>query len=95
MRRQEDGLARPHHGRYHLPELLGPGRVEPDGRLVHEEHLGVGEQSPGDVQALPHAAGVLLHGALAGLGQTYQLDYLGDALAGHVAPEVVQRREVF
>ena len=42
--------------RAYTPEdLLLPGRVEPQRRLVEEQYLGLVDQSTGDSQTLPHA----------------------------------------
>ncbi len=44
-----------------LPDLAARGRVEPGGRLVEEQHLGVADQRAGERQALLLAAGELAH----------------------------------
>ena len=44
-----------------------PGRVEPVGGLVEDQHLGVPEQCGGDAEPLAHPEGVVAHPAL-GLG---------------------------
>ena len=52
----------------HLAELEDAGGVEPVGRLVEDQQLGVGEQAAGDSEPLAHALRVardLLVGALA------------------------------
>ena len=60
VRGEQDRLARlpqPGNGLAQLPCADG---VEPDRRLVEEDHLGVVEQPAGDVQPLAHAARVRL-----------------------------------
>ena len=102
MRRQQHRLA----GRLEVAdrgaELAGADRVDPDRRLVEEEHRGVVEQAAGDVEALPHAAGVPLDALFLTALQPDHLEQLVDprplALRvdavelGEVA-QVVERRE--
>ncbi|OLT12899.1 hypothetical protein BJF78_23060 [Pseudonocardia sp. CNS-139] len=40
-----------------LPQLVAPSRVEPDGRLVEEHHLGPPDEARGQVQPPAHAPG--------------------------------------
>jgi len=49
----------------------------------------VGEQSPPDVEALPHAPRILLHRPFGGLGQVDHLDYLLHLFTGDVPAEMV------
>ena len=58
--------ARSRHGR---AQLAGADRVDADGRLVEEQHLGLVQQAAGDVQPLPHAARVALDPLLLAAGR--------------------------
>ena len=83
-------------------ELAGAHGVDADRRLVQEDDGRIVEQPAGDVQALPHPAGVALDALLLAPLQADELEQLVDpgALAlrlhavelGEVA-EVVDRRE--
>ena len=59
-----------------------PGRVEPVHRLVEDQERRVGEQAPGDAEALPHAERVRLHAVVRALGQPHALERVGDAPVG-------------
>ena len=55
-------------------QLAGPDRVDADGGLVEEEHVGVVQQAAGDVEPLPHAARVALDPLALATGQADQLE---------------------
>ena len=61
----------------HLPEGRHAGRVEPVRRLVEDQELGIGEQAPGDAEALSHPHRVSLDLAVCVRGEP-------DALEGAV-----------
>src|SRR6266550_4574694 len=55
--RQEDGrAARAAHLGKMLPERAAAGHVEPRGRLVQEEHLGIVQEAPHDLELSAHSA---------------------------------------
>ena len=56
---QQDGhrRSRPQPGD-EIEQLVADARIEPDGRLVEEEHLRLGEERPGDLQPPALAAAV-------------------------------------
>src|SRR6266705_5451533 len=59
VRRQENRRAALRHVAKHRPHGPPTEGIEPDGRLVEEEHLGVGDHRHRDDHALPQAAGEL------------------------------------
>jgi hypothetical protein len=78
-------------------ELAGADRVDPDGRLVQEQHLGLVQQAAGDVQPLPHPPRVALDALLLPAGQPRELQQLADArllLAGRHAVQLGEVAQV-
>ena len=59
-----------------LPHLLPAADVETGGGLVEDQHRGLGHQRPGQVEPAPHAAGVGLGRAAAGVGEVEPLQQL-------------------
>jgi len=57
-RQQDRDLARGAERRDQVQQLVTDARVEPDGRLVEEQHLGLRHQRPGDLQPSPLPAAV-------------------------------------
>ena len=62
-----DLLARPQPGD-HVEQLVADARVEPHGRLVQEQHLRLGHERPGDLEAPALAAAIAGHGPIDQLG---------------------------
>ena len=73
-----------------LPDGVARLRVEPDGRLVEEEHLGVVQQPAGDLQPALHAAGEGAHERMAPVGQPDDVEHVLDALLADAARDVVE-----
>ena len=69
----------------HVPELAPRARVEAGRRLVEEEHGRVGDEARGEVEPPPHAARVLLHEPVAGVGDAEALEQLAGAARGRRA----------
>ena len=65
-----------------LPDLVARPRVQPGGRLVQEQHLGVAEQAGGQVEPAAHAAGVGLDRPPGRVGQLEPLEHLAGPAAG-------------
>jgi hypothetical protein len=82
VRGQQDGAALAGEARQQVAHPPDPGRVEPVGRFVEDQHPGVPEQRGADAQSLAHAEGVVAHAAL-GLRrcQADELEHLVDAAA--------------
>ena len=64
--------------------LLGRGRVERGGGFVEHQDPGMGGEHGADGDPLLLAAGDLVQGAVAELGETEQIERLLDPLAHHV-----------
>src|ERR1017187_6743698 len=62
-----------------FPNGVASNRVQPDGRLIEEEHSRSMQRGLGDFQAADHAAGVLAHQAAAVGRQAHELQCLPDA----------------
>ena len=63
----------------HLEQLVADARVEPDGRLVEEEHLRLGNERPRDLEPTPLAAAVGRDGPVEQLGEAERLGELRHA----------------
>ena len=87
----EDGGALPGEAEDELPEALALARIERRARLVEQQHLRLGEQADGDVDALTVAARQRAHliaGAITQAGQVeHPLDGLAQVLAALEARE--------
>jgi hypothetical protein len=62
-----------------FPNSVARNRVQPDGRLIEEEHPRPMQRGLGDFQASDHAAGVFAHKAAAVGSQAHELQCLPDA----------------
>src|ERR1035437_6444621 len=62
-----------------FPNRVARNRVQPDGRLIEEEHARAMQRGLGDFQTAAHAAGVFAHQAAAVGGQAHELQCLPDA----------------
>ena len=78
MRRQQDRLPRRRERGDRRAQLAGPDRIEPDRRLVEEEHLRVVQEAAGDVQPLLHAARVPLRPLVLAAFQPDEVEQLLD-----------------
>ncbi len=91
---QQDGLTLGLQVADHLAELARADRIQPDGRLVEEQHRGVMQQGAGDMEALFHSARVAFDALAAAILQPDQLEQVGDALFGEVGVDMVEAGEV-
>ena len=62
-----------------VEQLEADARIEADGRLVEEQHLGVRHQRPGDLEPAALATAVGPHRPVDELAETERVDDLGDA----------------
>ena len=79
-----------------VQDVAGHG-VEGAERLVHQEHLGLLGEGPGQGDALAHAAGQLVGLAVGEAGELHELEQLGGpgpALAAGHAPEPERQLDV-
>ena len=76
LRRQQQGGPVGDELAQHLPQLHPRARVEARGRLVEEQHRRRRDQAHREVEPSPHAAGVGLGGAVAGVGEREALEQL-------------------
>ena len=83
VRRQQDGAALVGVRPEQVAHPADAGRVEPVGRLVEDEHLGLADQCGRDAEPLAHAERVVAHPA-AGLvvGQADPVEHLLDPVLG-------------
>ena len=95
-----DPLGRPQHRRAARGEQrdeqadpLGTLGVEVVGRLVDEQHVGLGQQRAGDRQALLHAVRPAVHGPVGGVLEADGGEHGARPGHGLTAPEAVQPRE--
>src|SRR6266545_412694 len=101
--RQEDRRAALRHVAKHRPHGPPTEGIEPDRRLVEEEHLGVGDHRHRDDHALPESAGQLCVELVAVFPQAEVVHHLARPLSGvlagaasdqaHVVDVVVRREE--
>ena len=63
----------------HVEQLVADARVEPDGRLVEEQHLRLGDERAGDLEPPPLAAAVGPDRPVDELGEAERVGELGDA----------------
>ena len=63
-----------------LLDFRGADRVEPRGRLVEQDQLGVVDQRLGQPDAALHALGILAKLAMLGTGEADHVDQLADPL---------------
>ena len=66
-----------------VPHARPAHRVEPGGRLVEEQDVGVVHERGGEVEASLHAARVRADAPIEGVGEVDQLAELGDPLLHH------------
>ena len=64
-------------------------RVQADGRLIEEEHVGGVQHAPRNLQPASHATRVSHHHRVGAIGQLDHLEHLGDALLAHARRHVV------
>src|ERR1019366_6472202 len=73
-----------------FPDSVARNRVEPDGRLIEEQHARPVQRGLGDFQAPHHAAGVLVHQAPALGSQVHELQCLLYARLPLAARQIVE-----
>src|SRR6266536_6376488 len=66
----------------HVEQLVADAGVETDGRLVEEQHLGLGEERAGDLEAATLATAVAADGPIEQLGQPKRVGEFGGAGLG-------------
>ena len=71
------------HFDYILPYAVARLWVQPQRRLVKEQHPGAVQQPPGQLKAALHTAGIGLGKAVAPVPQFYHAQHLLDALLAH------------
>ena len=76
MRRQQDRLAARQQRLQPLPDQMARLRIEPGGRLVHEDQVGIVDQRPRQRQASLHAARQLADPRRPSGGQAGELQQL-------------------
>ena len=54
VRGEQDGSSLGDEAANHVPELVDAGWIEPIGRLVQNQELGVGKQAAGNAEPLAH-----------------------------------------
>ena len=93
LRGQQQRDAPPDERVEHVPQLGPRPRVETGGRLVEEQHLGIGHQRGGEVEAPSHAAGVTRHLTVGGIGEREVLEQLDGTRRRDLARQLVQLAE--
>ena len=73
---EQHGGAAGHQRPDDVPHLVAAAGVEAGGRLVEEQQVGGDDDAGGDVEPAPHAAGVVLHGAVGGVHEPERLEQL-------------------
>jgi hypothetical protein len=73
-----------------LPDVLALGRVQPGGRFVQVDHGRSADQTRGQVEPPPHAAGVGLGQPLPGVGQIELAEQMERPGPGVAATEIEQ-----
>ena len=74
-----------------FPNGIAALRVQADGGLIQEQHLGIVQQAAGDLQAAFHAPGEGFHQGLAPVRQVDDLKHLLHALFQHRAGDVIEQ----
>src|SRR6185437_8310924 len=87
---EEDGDAVGDQPADRLPHVAAAARVQAGGRLVEEQHLRLGDQAHGQVEAPPHTAGVGGHGLAGRVDQVELLEQGGRPAPAFAPVEVVQ-----
>ena len=73
-----------------VPDLVAAPRIQPRRRFIEEQHVRPADQTHGQVETAPHAAGVGAHAAARGIGEAEAADQLGGALPG-LAPRQAEQ----